>query len=308
MCSIVPPHLLRSIADCSDNGEHCREVARRSLEHSETFCVKRQERLAALAQPRAARTAAGHPDLRKRAIVPEFLLQQIAERNDVDDETRARARRDAEHIRRVTTAYQKSLTGGDEGGSGASGEDNCKTSETPAEKGGEQKKTEEGGEEKKTEEGGKEKKTEEDKQGDEKKTEEDKQEDESAEKTKPPKKSGGFYRAVHDAQNGDDEDDLPGKLVRVEGQKPVDDEAVNDAFDNVGKVLDFYLSQFNWHSIDNRNMHVVSTVHFGKDYENAFWDPERMQMVFGDGHDFLHNFTKCVEVIGNGLTMSLFHL
>lgn len=32
------------------------------------------------------------------------------------------------------------------------------------------------------------------------------------------------------------------------------------------------------------------------------WDPEKMQMVFGDGHDFLYHFTKCVDVIGHEMT------
>ncbi len=89
----------------------------------------------------------------------------------------------------------------------------------------------------------------------------------------------------------------------MEGQKAATDEAANEAFDNVGRVLDFYQSIFNWKSIDNKNMHVLSSVHFSQDYENAFWDPEKMQMVFGDGHDFLYHFTKCIDVIGHELTV-----
>ena len=83
---------------------------------------------------------------------------------------------------------------------------------------------------------------------------------------KPKKKptASGFYRAVHDAKNDEDEDNLPGVAVRVEGQKPVEDEAANAAYDNIGKVLEFYFEKFKWKSIDNRNMHVVSTVHFAE--------------------------------------------
>lgn len=117
-----------------------------------------------------------------------------------------------------------------------------------------------------------------------------------------PKPDAKFWRAVYDAQNTTSERGLPGKVVRVEGQKPSSDKAVNEAYDNVGKVLEFYLSIFKWKSIDNENMHVLSSVHFAKNYENAFWDPERMQMVFGDGGDFLFNFTKCIDVIGHELT------
>ncbi|KAI0904371.1 metalloprotease [Ustulina deusta] len=110
------------------------------------------------------------------------------------------------------------------------------------------------------------------------------------------------YRAVYNANNTQDENDLPGAVVRVEGQKAVSDEAANQAYDNAGNVLSFYLDIFNWKSIDNHNMNVISSVHFGRNYENAFWDPEIAQMVYGDGHDFLGNFTNAVDVIGHELT------
>ncbi|KAK7942393.1 metalloprotease [Apiospora aurea] len=123
----------------------------------------------------------------------------------------------------------------------------------------------------------------------------------TGDKAKQPVASA-VYRAVYDAQGTTNEARLPGKQVRIEGQKAVSDKAVNEAYDNVGNVLDFYLKIFNWKSIDNNNMHVVSSVHFGQQYENAFWDPSIRQMVFGDGHDFLHNFTACIDVIGHELT------
>ncbi|KAI2636656.1 metalloprotease [Xylaria nigripes] len=110
------------------------------------------------------------------------------------------------------------------------------------------------------------------------------------------------YRAVYDAHNDENEADLPGTRERIEGQKPVTDKAVNQAFDNAGNVLRFYREIFSWQSIDDKNEHVVSSVHFGKNYENAFWDPEIAQMVYGDGHEFLGNFTNAVDVIGHELT------
>ncbi|KAI0016792.1 hypothetical protein F4780DRAFT_797414 [Xylariomycetidae sp. FL0641] len=116
------------------------------------------------------------------------------------------------------------------------------------------------------------------------------------------KKKEITYRAVYDMANDQNEANLPGKLVRAEGQKAGGDEAVNEAFDNAGRVLAFYKDIFDWTSIDDRNMDVVSSVHFGRGYENAFWDPEAAQMVYGDGHDFLGNFTGAVDVIGHELT------
>ncbi|OAA63814.1 peptidase M4, thermolysin [Cordyceps fumosorosea ARSEF 2679] len=121
-------------------------------------------------------------------------------------------------------------------------------------------------------------------------------------KSKPKKET---RRAVYDAENATSERSLPGKLVRDEGQKAVKDKAVNEAFDNVGSVLKFYKDKFQWTSIDNQNADVISSVHFGQEYENAFWDPTVRQMVFGDGGDFLNNFTASVDVIGHELTHAI---
>ncbi len=48
-------------------------------------------------------------------------------------------------------------------------------------------------------------------------------------------------------------------------------------------------------------MTLISTVHFGKDYVNAFWNGE--QMVYGDGDNVIFSrFTKSLDVIGHELT------
>lgn len=48
-------------------------------------------------------------------------------------------------------------------------------------------------------------------------------------------------------------------------------------------------------------MPLIGTVHFGKDYDNAFWNSQ--QMVFGDGDGELFNrFTIALDVIGHELT------
>ncbi|KAJ1328180.1 bacillolysin [Microdochium nivale] len=117
-----------------------------------------------------------------------------------------------------------------------------------------------------------------------------------------PKPVGKKHRAIFDAQHSMNEADLPGDLLRAEGQKPVTDEAANKAYNNTGKVLDFYAKLFDWQSIDNKNARIISTVHFGRQYENAFWDSEARQMVYGDGHDFITNFTSAVDVIGHEIT------
>ncbi len=255
ICHIVPPYLLRGIVESEAvEDEDYRQCARNTLEHRAHFTAKRCDRFITLSQPHAARAHAGPST--QQSIVPEILLRHIAESEDVDEATRARARSDIEHTQRVISQYQKALV------------------------------PEEGEEEEEEEKGAV----------------------ATAAKAKPkpkpkPAPAAGFYRAVYDAKNDPDEDDLPGKVVRVEGQKETQDATANDAYDNVGRVLDFYLAQFNWNSIDNKNMHVISSVHFSKKYENAFWDPDRMQMVFGDGDKFLYRFASCLDVIGHELTV-----
>ena len=86
---------------------------------------------------------------------------------------------------------------------------------------------------------------------------------------KPPQKDSPAERFLHDAKHSFSENNLPGELVREEGDEPVKDKAVNQAYDNVGTVLDFYKEHFNWNSFDNKNHDVTSTVHFGEEYENA---------------------------------------
>ena len=81
--------------------------------------------------------------------------------------------------------------------------------------------------------------------------------------------AGTFYRAVYDAENSGFEFTLPGTIARAEGEPATKDKAVNDAYDNVGHVLLMFKDFFDWTSVDNDNMQIVSTVHFGSNYENA---------------------------------------
>ena len=76
-------------------------------------------------------------------------------------------------------------------------------------------------------------------------------------------------RSIFDAKHVEAETDLPGELVRSEGEGKGKDMAVNAAYDNVGHVLDFYKDEFHWKSIDNNDADVVSSVHFGQGYQNA---------------------------------------
>jgi Zn-dependent metalloprotease len=94
---------------------------------------------------------------------------------------------------------------------------------------------------------------------------------------------------------------LPGTVVRTEGATATGDPAVDEAYDGLGATYDLYWEEYERNSIDGEGMPLNGTVHFGQDYDNAFWDGQRM--VFGDGDGQLFNrFTIAVDVIGHELT------
>ena len=105
-------------------------------------------------------------------------------------------------------------------------------------------------------------------------------------------------RLIHDAQQ---QTDLPGELVREEGSEPTADVTVNEAYDYMGGTWDLDANVFQRNSWDNAGGDLIGTVHFDRDYDNAFWNGE--QMVYGDGDGELFNrFTISVDVIGHELT------
>jgi Zn-dependent metalloprotease len=111
--------------------------------------------------------------------------------------------------------------------------------------------------------------------------------------TPSPMKARTVYTANH-AQN------LPGSIARAEGQGPTGDQATDEAYDGLGATFDFFAEKFERNSIDDSGMALIATVHFGRDYNNAFWNSE--QMVFGDGDGEIFNrFTISLDVIGHEL-------
>jgi len=76
-------------------------------------------------------------------------------------------------------------------------------------------------------------------------------------------------------------------------------DAVN-AHTYAGDTYNFYLANHNRDSIDNASMPLISTVHYGVNYCNAFWDG--FQMTYGDGcfivtddvvaHELTHGVTQ----------------
>jgi Zn-dependent metalloprotease len=96
-------------------------------------------------------------------------------------------------------------------------------------------------------------------------------------------------------------------LVRQEGGPPSGDVAVNEAYDGSGTTYDLYYNAYGRNSLDNNGLQLISTVHYQKGYDNAFWDGQ--QMVYGDGDEDLppaerlfNRFTIAIDVIGHELT------
>ena len=106
-----------------------------------------------------------------------------------------------------------------------------------------------------------------------------------------------LYRSIFNAEN---EENLPGKLVRGEGATRKGGTSVDEAYDYSGNTYEFFNKIFDRRSIDNKGMRLDSTVHYGENYNNAFWNGN--QMVYGDGDGEMFNrFTISLDVIGHEL-------
>jgi hypothetical protein len=123
-----------------------------------------------------------------------------------------------------------------------------------------------------------------------------------------------FTRGIYDLEGqGSDETTaewraslelLPGTPARLEGQDAIEDQAVNEAYDNTLVVLNFYKDVFKWNSLDGNNMPVISSVHFSQNYANAMWTEGANQMIYVDWNQVLYNFTSSIDVIGHEMTVS----
>ncbi|MFE9250272.1 M4 family metallopeptidase [Streptomyces sp. NPDC007088] len=105
-------------------------------------------------------------------------------------------------------------------------------------------------------------------------------------------------RTIYDAQH---HTRLPGRQVRAEGEKPGKDASVNRAYAGLGATFDLFHQVYARNSIDGRGLPLHASVHYDREYNNAFWDGKQMVFGDGDGEIFL-DFTLPVDVIGHELT------
>jgi len=112
-----------------------------------------------------------------------------------------------------------------------------------------------------------------------------------------PPSAPGLQRTICTA---DHTETLPGRVVRAEGDAPTGDPATDEAYDGFGRTYDFFQAIYSRASIDDNDLPLDGTVHYGDAYDNAFWDGR--QMVFGDGDgQVFTRFTSSLSVIGHEL-------
>ena len=73
-----------------------------------------------------------------------------------------------------------------------------------------------------------------------------------------------------------------------------------------GDTYDFYWNEHGRDSIDNAGMTITSTVHYGSNYGNAFWNGE--QMVYGDQYGFPLADDVVAHELTHGVTQHESHL
>ncbi|MBX3012171.1 MAG: M4 family metallopeptidase [Caldilineaceae bacterium] len=100
-------------------------------------------------------------------------------------------------------------------------------------------------------------------------------------------------RKVYSAQN---RMEVPGVLVRAEGDPPTGDVDADRAYDFAGLTYDYYFGTLGRDSYDNQGGTMTITVQIGPNYVNAAYIPEERQIVYGNdmvtlditGHEWTH--------------------
>ncbi len=88
-----------------------------------------------------------------------------------------------------------------------------------------------------------------------------------------------------------------GDPIRAEGAPETGDDAVNNAYEFTGNVRNFF-RQLERNSYDDVGSDIILNVHFGTNYNNAFWDGDELTFGDGDGTIFV-NFAKSLDVVAH---------
>lgn len=77
--------------------------------------------------------------------------------------------------------------------------------------------------------------------------------------------------------------------------------AAVDAHTYADKVYDYYYNTFGRNSFDGKGSSIRSTVHYGNNYNNAFWNGQQMVYGDGDGSTFIP-LSGALDVVAHELT------
>ena len=82
----------------------------------------------------------------------------------------------------------------------------------------------------------------------------------------PPDRSGEAAprRTIHDARGGED---LPGDVVRAEGDPPTGDPAADEAHGGLGLTWQLWAQEYGRDSLDGAGMPLLATVHYAEQYD-----------------------------------------
>ena len=69
---------------------------------------------------------------------------------------------------------------------------------------------------------------------------------------------------------------------------------------NTEVTYDYYLEKFGRNSYDGNGAQLISYIHYGEEYNNAFWDGE--SMTYGDGDGTRYGPFTCLDVVAHELT------
>lgn len=95
---------------------------------------------------------------------------------------------------------------------------------------------------------------------------------------------------------------LPGLQVKEPAKS--EDDSVKRTHSETDLMATFLREEFKHNSIDNAGMTLMSSVHYGRKYNNAMWNG--LQMIYGDGDGKLFiDFTSGLDVIAHELTHGL---
>lgn len=112
------------------------------------------------------------------------------------------------------------------------------------------------------------------------------------------KSDTGAKRTIYTADNTEK---LPGKAARKDTGAETGDPSVDEAWASSAQIWQLYAEVFGRESVDGEGTGVTVSVHYGRDYDNAFWDGD--QLVFGDGDgEVFERFTKPMDVMAHEFT------